>query len=76
MDPSNIIVYPNGKLLHVARAYFKTACDVNYQNWPWGDQNCTFIGGFIFASSSRFVFFFQIRDHPYNTLEQFWTFTD
>jgi hypothetical protein len=53
IDPSNVIVYPNGKLLHVPRAYIKTACDVNYQNWPWGDQNCTFIGGFIFASLSR-----------------------
>merc|ERR1712008_660263 len=22
-----------------------THCDVNYNNWPWGEQNCTYIAG-------------------------------
>ena len=24
---------------------FQTHCDVNYVNWPWGEQNCTFTAG-------------------------------
>ena len=24
---------------------FQTHCDVNYANWPWGEQNCTFTAG-------------------------------
>ena len=24
---------------------FQTACKVNYDNWPWGEQNCTFTAG-------------------------------
>ena len=26
-------------------SYWQTHCDVNYQNWPWGMQNCTYTSG-------------------------------
>ena len=38
-------MYPNGQLLYVPRGYIQTHCNVNYQNWPWGNQNCTFKAG-------------------------------
>ena len=24
---------------------FQTHCNVDYANWPWGEQNCTFTAG-------------------------------
>ena len=27
------------------KLFLQTHCDVNYVNWPWGEQNCTYIAG-------------------------------
>jgi hypothetical protein len=41
-------VFSDGTVLHLPSETFKTACDVNYDNWPWGVQNCTFkVGSWV-----------------------------
>ena len=46
IDPNvEVLVYSSGDLLYIPRAHFQTYCAVNYENWPWGDQNCTFKAG-------------------------------
>jgi hypothetical protein len=43
-----VIVYSDGTVLYLPSEIFKTACDVNYDNWPWGVQNCTFkVGSWV-----------------------------
>lgn len=43
IDPNvEVLVYSSGDLLYIPRAHIQTHCAVNYENWPWGDQNCTF----------------------------------
>jgi len=45
IDPTNIVLLPNGQIIYIPRTFIKTYCSVNYENWPWGIQNCTFKAG-------------------------------
>jgi len=45
VDPTNIVLMSNGQIIYIPRTYIKTYCNVNYENWPWGKQNCTFKAG-------------------------------
>ena len=45
VDPTNIVLLSNGQIVYVPRTFIKTYCSVNYENWPWGIQNCTFKAG-------------------------------
>merc|ERR1739838_1072225 len=35
----------NGLAIYVPAVQTQTHCDVNYANWPFGEQNCTFTAG-------------------------------
>lgn len=39
---SNAVVMSSGLVIFVPPMKYKTHCAVNYQGWPWGEQNCTF----------------------------------
>merc|ERR1712238_507971 len=39
---TNAIIMSSGLILNFPYISFETHCDVNYQNWPWGMQNCTY----------------------------------
>merc|ERR1711894_584275 len=43
--PMSVIVFSNGLAIYVPAVQTQTHCDVNYANWPWGEQNCTFTAG-------------------------------
>ena len=39
---SNAVVKSSGMVIFVPPMKYKTFCAVNYQGWPWSEQNCTF----------------------------------
>ena len=39
---SNAVVRSSGMVIFVPPMKYKTFCAVNYQGWPWSEQNCTF----------------------------------
>ena len=36
--------------------YLQTYCDIDYANWPWGWQNCTYKSGSWTYDQSEFEF--------------------
>jgi len=42
---TNAIIMSSGLILNFPYISVETHCDVNYQNWPWGMQNCTYTSG-------------------------------
>jgi len=44
-DASSVVVMSNGMMIFVPPANFETVCKPNFQDWPWGEQNCTMIAG-------------------------------
>jgi len=43
--PTNAIIFNTGLMIYVPYVTTQTHCDVNYENWPFGEQNCTFTAG-------------------------------
>jgi len=41
----SVVVFSNGMVIWMPPLKAQTHCDVNYANWPWGEQNCTFTAG-------------------------------
>jgi len=39
------IIMASGLVIYIPPVTVQTHCDANYDNWPWGEQNCTFIAG-------------------------------
>jgi len=44
-EPSNVVIFSNGLVVFSPLMQFKSHCNVNFNNWPWGEQNCTLIFG-------------------------------
>jgi len=42
---TNAIIFANGMVIYVPPVSVQTHCNVNYANWPFGEQNCTFTAG-------------------------------
>jgi len=36
-----LIIYDNGNVIYAPQVNYKTYCNFNFNNWPWGEQNCT-----------------------------------
>merc|ERR1711997_547071 len=41
----SVIVFANGLVIWIPPVSSQSHCDVNYDNWPWGEQNCTYTAG-------------------------------
>merc|ERR1712241_1510057 len=39
----SVVVFSNGMVIWMPPLKAQTHCDVNYANWPWGEQNCTLL---------------------------------
>jgi len=38
---TNVVIRSNGHVIYVPPMMIKTHCNVNYEGWPFGEQNCT-----------------------------------
>merc|ERR1712001_41159 len=45
MWTDNRLVWDKDDFEGIDRIQFKSHCNVNFNNWPWGEQNCTLIFG-------------------------------
>jgi len=45
LAPMDVIIFASGLMIYTPPVQTQTHCDVNYANWPWGEQNCTFTAG-------------------------------
>jgi len=42
---TNAIIFSSGLVMWIPFVTSQTHCDVNYANWPFGEQNCTYTAG-------------------------------
>ena len=49
---SNAVIRSSGMVIFVPPMKYKTHCPVNYEGWPWSEQNCTFkLGSWTYDKS-------------------------
>jgi len=44
-EPFNAVIFSSGMVVFIPFMEFKSHCNVNFNDWPWGEQNCTMIFG-------------------------------
>merc|ERR1712141_513119 len=44
-EPFNAVIFSSGLVVFIPFMQFKSHCNVNFNDWPWGEQNCTMIFG-------------------------------
>jgi len=42
---TKVIIFASGLMIYIPPVQTQTQCDVDYANWPWGEQNCTYTAG-------------------------------
>jgi len=44
-EPINVVILSSGMVIFTPAMEYKSHCNVNFNDWPWGEQNCTMIFG-------------------------------
>jgi len=44
-EPSNVVIFNSGMVMFVPMMEYKSHCNINFNNWPWGQQHCQLIFG-------------------------------